>query len=193
MVPLLAWRRQRAFSMCACKSSTHDMHKSVFWARCTTARSVSVEKLKCQRERAGARAKDFWRQPEACGQTSSSAAAAAPQRRWFCKWRFFKEEPRRRRFSDWGVSSEFEESEVDVFSRKSMETAGSQQSGFRTPKSWLHWNRTLPEIDTLINSPSSPMVRFLSAHSSDGLSLAFMRENTPKVLFSHTLAHTQTK
>lgn len=31
-------------SMCACKSSTHDMHRSVFWARCATARSVSVEK-----------------------------------------------------------------------------------------------------------------------------------------------------
>lgn len=29
-------------SMCAC---THDTHKSAFWARCATARSVSVAKV----------------------------------------------------------------------------------------------------------------------------------------------------
>lgn len=67
-------------SMCACKSSSHDMHKSVFWARCATARSVSVEKVSPEMLTRPRRSESerLWRQPEACGQTSSSAAEATP-------------------------------------------------------------------------------------------------------------------
>lgn len=56
MVPLLA----ASASMYACKSSTHDVHKSVFWGHVAPRQAVrTVDKLKCQREHAGARAKGF--------------------------------------------------------------------------------------------------------------------------------------
>lgn len=32
-------------SMCACKSSIHDTHKSVVWSRCAIGEKVLVEKL----------------------------------------------------------------------------------------------------------------------------------------------------
>lgn len=121
-------------SMCACKSSTHDTHRSVFFrARCATARSVSVAKVSLEmstrarreRERMASEAAGSLWSDEQLGCRSNPPPKVAV----FCKRRFFKEEPRRRR---WGVAREFEESEVDVFSGKSSETAGSQESRFRT-------------------------------------------------------------
>lgn len=100
MVPLLVWRRQRAL---ACAPALMTRTRARFGHVAPQQEVCRLQKcrLKCQREHAGSQSEWLRRQPEACGQTSSSAAEATPpppqKVAVFVKWRFFKEEPRRRR------------------------------------------------------------------------------------------------
>lgn len=159
MVPLLVWRRQRALACAPARAALMTRTGACFFGHVAPQQEVCrLQKcrLKCQREHAASESEWLRRQPEACGQTSSSAAEATPpppKVAVFCKRRFFKEEPRRRR---WGVAREFEESEVDVFSGKSSETAGSQESRFRTSPRGAGFTGTVSEIDALKKTAPHP-------------------------------------